>query len=39
MGNIDTPEKLALRWAQVVRDPSLQNLPYTIELNARGRSR
>ena len=37
MGNIDTAEKLALRWAQVVRDPSLQDLPYKIELNARGK--
>jgi hypothetical protein len=37
MGNVATPEKLVLRWAEVVRDPSLQDLPYKIELNARGK--
>ena len=37
MGNLATPETLALRWAEVMRDPSLQNLPYKIELNARGK--
>ena len=37
MGNVATPETLALRWAEIVRDPSLQNLPYKIELSARGK--
>jgi Uma2 family endonuclease len=37
MGNLATPETLSLRWAEVMRDPSLQNLPYKIELNARGK--
>jgi Uma2 family endonuclease len=37
MGNLATPETLALRWAEVMRDPSLRNLPYKIELNARGK--
>ena len=37
MGNVATPETLALRWAEVMRDPTLQDLPYKIELNARGK--
>ena len=37
MGNLATPETLSLRWAEVVADPALQNLPYKIELNARGK--
>jgi hypothetical protein len=37
MGNVPTPETLLLRWAEIMRDPSLQNLPYKIELNARGK--
>ena len=37
MGNLATPETLALRWAEVMRDPTLQDLPYKIELNARGK--
>ena len=37
MGNVATPETLALRWAEVIRDPTLQDLPYKIELNARGK--
>jgi Uma2 family endonuclease len=36
MGNLDTAESLALRWAEVCRDASLANLPYKIELNAWG---
>jgi Uma2 family endonuclease len=37
MGNLATPETLSLRWAEVMRDPTLQDLPYKIELNARGK--
>ena len=37
MENVATPETLALRWAEIVRDPSLQDLPYKIELSARGK--
>ena len=37
MGNVATPEALALRWAEVMRDPTLQDLPYKIELNVRGK--
>jgi Uma2 family endonuclease len=37
MGNVATPEALTLRWAEVMRDPTLQDLPYKIELNVRGK--
>jgi Uma2 family endonuclease len=37
MGNVATPESLILRWEEVLRDPSLQDLPYKIELNAWGK--
>lgn len=37
MGNSATPEALAIRWAEVCRDPSLRDLPYKIELNAWGK--
>ena len=37
MGNLATPETLSLRWAEILADPTLQNLPYKIELNARGK--
>ena len=37
MGNLTTPEALALRWAEVVQDPALQDLPYKIELNLYGK--
>lgn len=37
MGNLATPEALALRWAEVCRDPALRDLPYKIELNAWGK--
>jgi len=37
MGNLASPETLSLRWAEVMADPTLQNLPYKIELNARGK--
>ena len=36
MGNLATPEALVLRWDEVLKDPSLQDLPYKIELNAWG---
>ena len=37
MGNVDKPHALTLRWAEVANDPSLQDLPYKIEINARGK--
>jgi Uma2 family endonuclease len=37
MGNLATPEFLIARWAELCRDPSLENLPYKIELNASGK--
>jgi Uma2 family endonuclease len=37
MGNLATPEALIARWEEVCRDPSLQDLPYRIELNAWGK--
>jgi len=37
MGNLATPESLILRWEEVLTDPSLQDLPYKIELNAWGK--
>lgn len=37
MGNLATPEALILRWDEVLKDPSLQDLPYKIELNAWGK--
>ncbi len=37
MGSVATPESLALRWAEVCRDPLLRDLPYKIELNAWGK--
>jgi Uma2 family endonuclease len=37
MGNLATPEFLIARWDKVCRDPSLQDLPYKIELNAWGK--
>lgn len=37
MGNVTTPEALAVRWMEVLRDPTLQDLPYKIELNAWGK--
>jgi Uma2 family endonuclease len=36
MGNVPTPEALSVRWAQVIADATLQDLPYKIELNAWG---
>jgi Uma2 family endonuclease len=37
MGNLATPEFLLARWEELCRDPSLQDLPYKIELNAWGK--
>jgi len=37
MGTVTTPEALSLRWAEVLDDPSLRDLPYKIELNAYGK--
>ena len=37
MGNLATPEALIARWDELCRDPSLQHLPYKIELNAWGK--
>jgi Uma2 family endonuclease len=38
MGNLATPEALIARWEELCRDPSLQDLPYKIELNAWGKA-
>lgn len=37
MGNLATPEYLIARWGELCRDPSLDDLPYKIELNAAGK--
>jgi Uma2 family endonuclease len=37
MGNLATPQFLIARWDEVCRDPSLQDLPYKIELNGWGK--
>jgi Uma2 family endonuclease len=37
MGNITSPEALILKWEEVLRDPTLRDLPYKIELNAWGK--
>src|SRR4026209_134983 len=37
MGNLASTEALTLQWAEMCRDPSLQDLPYKIELNAWGK--
>jgi Uma2 family endonuclease len=37
MGNIAKSQALTLRWAEVANDPSLQDLPYKIEVNAWGK--
>ena len=36
MGNIDNREMLVARWAELVNDASLRDLPYKVELNAEG---
>jgi hypothetical protein len=37
MGNATTSERLVIRWAEVINDPALRELPYKIELNAYGK--
>jgi Uma2 family endonuclease len=37
MGNLATPEFLVARWNEMCRDPSLEHLPYKIELNSWGK--
>ncbi|HEU0200874.1 MAG TPA: Uma2 family endonuclease [Burkholderiaceae bacterium] len=37
MGNLTSREALVLRWAEVINDPVLRDLPYKIELNAFGK--
>jgi Uma2 family endonuclease len=37
MGTLATPQALLHRWDEMQRDPSLQDLPYKIELNAWGK--
>ena len=37
MGNLATPEALIVRWNEALRDPSLQDLPYKVEINAWGK--
>ncbi len=37
MGIITSPEALTLKWEEVLRDPTLRDLPYKIELNAWGK--
>ncbi len=37
MGNIAPRETLIMRWEEVLRDPTLRDLPYKIELNAWGK--
>ena len=37
MGNVATPQTLAFRWAEVMNDPGLRDLPYKIEINAWGK--
>lgn len=36
MGHTEPKEMLLARWTQLINDPSLQDLPYKIELNAEG---
>ena len=37
MGNLASPESLLHRWEEMQQDPSLQDLPYKIELNSWGK--
>jgi Uma2 family endonuclease len=37
MGSLATPEVLLARWDEALHDPSLQDLPYKIEINAWGK--
>jgi Uma2 family endonuclease len=34
MGHPTTPDALALRWIELIQDPTLRDLPYKIEFNA-----
>jgi Uma2 family endonuclease len=36
MGHLTTPAALALRWTELIHDPTLRDLPYKVELNAWG---
>jgi len=36
MGTVSNREMLVARWAEVVNDPSLHDVPYKVELNAQG---
>src|SRR5688572_11081495 len=36
IGHLTTPDALALRWTELIHDPTLRDLPYKIELNAWG---
>jgi Uma2 family endonuclease len=36
MGDRPTPEALVRQWHEILADPALRDLPYKIELNARG---
>ena len=37
MGNLAAPQSLIARWQELCRDPSLEDLPYKIELNTWGK--
>jgi Uma2 family endonuclease len=37
MGDVTAPEILVRRWAEILADPVLRDLPYKIELNAWGK--
>jgi Uma2 family endonuclease len=37
MGDLTTPEALSMRWAELVKDPTLSDLPYKIEINLWGK--
>ena len=37
MGNLTTPEALSMRCAELVKDPTLSDLPYKIEINLWGK--
>lgn len=37
MGKLTTAEALLHRWDEVLQDPTLRELPYKIEVNARGK--
>jgi len=37
MGNLEQPDRLSSRWAELTQERSLHSLPYKIELNAWGK--